>query len=334
MMYENMDPGLNYGYDAINNGLMTAWTKSNNPIIDQTIKRAQDYGSEAKGAQLRGQAVADVSGQIAASQQATNRNLARMGIDPNSGAYAKAQAGLGLQSALAKSQALSNAQGNWEKTAFGMGMDASKLAGEQGKVNAALLTTGANVALGRDRLNKDWVTTNRKIDADVASAAASQANSAISAMAAQANAALARDRFEFDRDQTIWSRENMTPYQKSLVDQTTWSRDNLTAAQKANLDAASKDPSMAQQIASWAAAGKSAKEIYGLYKQVFPDQTSTTVTTPEGRQYTEAIPSGAPAASAAAPASASNVATANTVDSGAGAGSPEEYTQAQWDWYE
>lgn len=255
MLYENLDAGLDYGYDAVNKGLVGAWQKSNSPIFDTVVKQATDYASPAKAAQLRGQALADVSQQIGSSQQATNRNLARMGIDPNSGAFAKAQGGLGLQAALAKTNAITNAQNNWEKTSFDMAGKAAGLVGEQGKVNAALLTTGANLGLGRDRLNKDWVTSNRKVDADIAQAAASSANASVNAQIAAANSALAARQFEWNKDQALWQRGITERTTQSNLDtaevnrqNTIWAQTNMTPYQAATIKDAQAKIAAGQEL--------------------------------------------------------------------------------------
>lgn len=63
------------------------------------LRDARDFDSEARQEEMAAQAAADAEVQIGRSEQAAARNLTRMGVNPNSGAYAANQNALSLAKA-------------------------------------------------------------------------------------------------------------------------------------------------------------------------------------------------------------------------------------------
>tara|TARA_R110000764_G_scaffold239995_1_gene341383 strand:- start:24064 stop:25110 length:1047 start_codon:yes stop_codon:yes gene_type:complete len=80
------------------------------PLQDQFIEEAQNFDTpEARAAAAR-EAVSDVRQQTAMAQEASGRNLARMGVDPRSGRAADAGRQLTLQSGLSAAGAANTAR--------------------------------------------------------------------------------------------------------------------------------------------------------------------------------------------------------------------------------
>lgn len=80
------------------------------PIEDQFIQTAQNYDSPEKQAEAAAAAKADVLANDAVQQQASQRNMASMGIDPTSGRFAGISRAANMNTALAAAGAQNNAR--------------------------------------------------------------------------------------------------------------------------------------------------------------------------------------------------------------------------------
>jgi hypothetical protein len=76
------------------------------PLEQQMVEDARSYNTDAKREQLAGQAAADAGRAFATTQAASQRNMASMGVNPNSGRYAGANAASNLGLAAVKGSAM------------------------------------------------------------------------------------------------------------------------------------------------------------------------------------------------------------------------------------
>jgi hypothetical protein len=77
------------------------------PLEEQMVAEARAYNTDANRERLAGQAAADAGRAFATTQQASQRNLASMGVNPNSGRFAGATAASNLGLAGGKAAAMS-----------------------------------------------------------------------------------------------------------------------------------------------------------------------------------------------------------------------------------
>lgn len=80
------------------------------PLQDQFITEAQEYDTPERRASVSQQAVADVAGQIDLAEQARERELARMGVDPTSGKGMASSQTADIKAGLAKAGAANTAR--------------------------------------------------------------------------------------------------------------------------------------------------------------------------------------------------------------------------------
>ena len=131
------------------------------PIEQGLIKDANDYNSKGMRDQLAGKAAADVEGQAAIQKQASAREMARMGVNPNSGRFRGMDAARGLQTAGMRAGAMTGARERAEQIGYarkldvvgmGRGLPGASTAAygaATGAGNSAVgnQTTGANFAM-------------------------------------------------------------------------------------------------------------------------------------------------------------------------------------------
>lgn len=134
-----------------------AYSGSFIPVQKQVAADAMNFDSPEALERAAQQAGADVSKSFGAGRDITQRNLERMGVNPNSGAFVRGTSNLGLEEAAAKSGAETNARDSRRLQAIGLRQGAAAtgqamaagsnsndqlaLAGAQGQV------TGANTAM-------------------------------------------------------------------------------------------------------------------------------------------------------------------------------------------
>lgn len=94
------------------------------PLEQQMVNEARSYNTDAKREQLAQQAAADAGRAFATTQQASQRNMASMGVNPNSGRYAGANAANNLGLAAGKASAMSQTRDKAEMLGQAKMMDA------------------------------------------------------------------------------------------------------------------------------------------------------------------------------------------------------------------
>lgn len=133
-----------------------------NGMEDQYASEAMGWNSAARKEQVAGQALSDVNQAFGNAQAQTGRQMARMGVNPNSGKFAATSGALGMELAKAQAQGMNKARQDLDatadakqKTAISMGANlntqstqAAQVAGYAG--NAALASSSQPL---KDRLN-------------------------------------------------------------------------------------------------------------------------------------------------------------------------------------
>lgn len=115
------------------------------PLEKNIVADAQKYDTKERRDAEVGQAVSDVNQSFSAAQDATNRNMARMGVNPASGAFAAGQQQLQAQKVLAQVQGMKSARDKVETQGYARKMDAANL----GRGLASSQATSAGVALNQ-----------------------------------------------------------------------------------------------------------------------------------------------------------------------------------------
>lgn len=115
------------------------------PLEKGIVADAQKYDTQERRDAEVGRAVSDVSQSFSAAQDATNRNMARMGVNPASGAFAAGQQQLQAQKVLAQVQGMKGARDKVETQGYARKMDAANL----GRGLASSQATSAGVALNQ-----------------------------------------------------------------------------------------------------------------------------------------------------------------------------------------
>lgn len=115
---ESLKQGREY-YDYLKN--------TYRPLEQQLVADAQSYNTEAKREELAQQAAADVARAHSVQQAATNRSMAAMGINPNSGRFAGQQRQSDLALAAQRANAMTGARTQAEATGYARQMDAASL---------------------------------------------------------------------------------------------------------------------------------------------------------------------------------------------------------------
>ncbi len=115
------------------------------PLEQQMVADARAYNTDAKREQLAGQAAADAGRAFATTQAASQRNMASMGVNPNSGRYAGANAANNLGLAATKGAAMNQTREKAEMlglarmesaAALGRGLPGNSTAAYTGALNA------------------------------------------------------------------------------------------------------------------------------------------------------------------------------------------------------
>jgi len=119
------------------------------PLEDQLINRVQEFQSPEFLAREQGKALADVDASFAKSQAANEQNLASMGVNPNSSAYA----GNALKMTLGRSLGRSGALAQTNDIVRRMGYDA--LAGVSGRGDAKVGQAISAAGQGGQLLNQN-----------------------------------------------------------------------------------------------------------------------------------------------------------------------------------
>jgi hypothetical protein len=113
------------------------------PMEQALVADAKNYDTQARRDEAAGSAMADVTQQAAAGREMQQRNLTRMGVNPNDGKFAALTSQMGLQEALGKAAAGTQARRNVETQGYARRMDAASL----GRGLASNQATSAGIAL-------------------------------------------------------------------------------------------------------------------------------------------------------------------------------------------
>lgn len=120
-------------------------TNTFRPLEKGIIDDANTYDSKANTDLALGKVVSDVNQSFGAARDATTRNMARMGVNPASGAFAAGQQQLDAQQALAQIQGMNGARENIKTQSYARKMDAANL----GRGLASNQATSAGIALNQ-----------------------------------------------------------------------------------------------------------------------------------------------------------------------------------------
>lgn len=115
------------------------------PLELGIIDDAQKFDTEKQQEIDAGKAVSDVNQSFSAARDATSRNMARMGVNPGSGAYIAGQQDLEAKQALAQIQGMNGAREKARTLGYARKMDAANL----GRNLASNQATSAGVALNQ-----------------------------------------------------------------------------------------------------------------------------------------------------------------------------------------
>lgn len=121
------------------------------PVEQGLVKDVEEYNTEAAREQMARGAAGDVERQSAIQREITNRELARMGINPNSGRFMGSKMAQGLQTAGARAGAMTNARERAKEIGYAKKLDIAGLGrGLSGASTSAYgMATGAgNSAVG------------------------------------------------------------------------------------------------------------------------------------------------------------------------------------------
>jgi hypothetical protein len=129
--------------DAISKDYYDYQTGTFRPMEKSIVADAQNYDTAERRDAAAGTAVADVGVQSALAQQSQNRDMMRMGVNPNSTKFAATNNQMSLGEASAKAAAAGAARDKIETQGFARKMDAASL----GRNLASSQATSAGVAL-------------------------------------------------------------------------------------------------------------------------------------------------------------------------------------------
>jgi hypothetical protein len=117
------------------------------PLEQSIVSDAENYNTEGKREELAGKAASDVEQQMGVARESAARNLARYGINPNSGKFAAVNKDMAVQEGLARAGAANNARTQAEEIGHARMMDAAAL----GRGIAQNSSTAAGLALSANQ---------------------------------------------------------------------------------------------------------------------------------------------------------------------------------------
>lgn len=129
--------------DAISRDYWNYQQSTFRPLERALVSDAQNYDTEARRNAAASKAVADVAQQMDAAQSQQQRQMMRMGVNPNSGRFAAMSTQMEVAEALGKATAANKARDQVELQGYARKMDAANL----GRGLASSQATSAGVAL-------------------------------------------------------------------------------------------------------------------------------------------------------------------------------------------
>lgn len=185
------------GLGSAGMGLVNSYVNEYQPYDRKLMGYVDSIGTDAYRAQQRGRAMTDVGIQAGQQMQAVNRNMGRMGVNPNSAQFAMMNGQMAQQNALAKVMAAMGAdRGAREEWAKGLGaISATGLkVGELGMRNMETAGNLGRVGLAGADLGASANDRNINANANTTSAGAAATNASTNA------ARLAQDGKQFDQN--------------------------------------------------------------------------------------------------------------------------------------
>lgn len=199
------------GYGNAGMAMLNSYQNEYQPYDRKFMNYVDNLGTDAYRAQQRGQAMTNVNMQAGQQMQAMNRNLGRMGINPNSAAFAAMNGQMAQQNALNKVTAAMgadrSARNEWAKglgAINAMGIKAGELGVKAGAVASDMSKVGlAGADLGS--VANDRYT---NAQASMASAGAAGANAAAAGRNADTNALQAQNTYNLGLGRLAYDRWN------------------------------------------------------------------------------------------------------------------------------
>lgn len=121
------------------------------PLQDKFIEKANNWDSAERQAQVAGEAKADVANAFAQQEQARQREMASMGVNPTSGRYDASARATDTAAALAGAGAQNNARNQLRKEAMALQGDAINLG--QGLGTSAANSLGLSTSAGTNAVS-------------------------------------------------------------------------------------------------------------------------------------------------------------------------------------
>lgn len=114
------------------------------PLEQSMVNEAENYDSASRQEAEAGKAGASVKQAFQGQREATARDMARMGVNPNSGSAAETRARMGVQEALGEAGAENNARTGVQTQAWARKMDAASLGRNLPSAQATAAQIGVN----------------------------------------------------------------------------------------------------------------------------------------------------------------------------------------------
>lgn len=134
------------------------------PVEKQMAEEAMSYDSEERKAAAAGQAGMEAAKQFAAARDANNRNMARMGVNPNSGKFAANQNSMAVQEALGKASAMTGARNRIADMGIMLRKDAANfgrnMPGTAAQSYGVGLNAGNSAMANQAAANANWQANN------------------------------------------------------------------------------------------------------------------------------------------------------------------------------
>lgn len=120
------------------------YKKTFRPLEEKVATEAANYDSQERQNQMAGEAVADVSDQLALRKAARDRSMARMGVSPTSGRYQTASNSDAIDEALATASAANGARSKVREMGIMLRKDAANFGRNMPSTAAASYGVGLN----------------------------------------------------------------------------------------------------------------------------------------------------------------------------------------------
>jgi len=128
------------------------------PLEQQIVNDANAYDTPGRQEAEAAKSAAEVQRNFTQQQQASNRNMARMGVNPNSGRFAGTQATMGANQALAEAGAENAARTKVETVGAARKMDAASLG--RGLPSAQATAAGLGITAGNSAVSNQATANN------------------------------------------------------------------------------------------------------------------------------------------------------------------------------